>query len=661
MKKKFLTLFTGTILILGLFASASQNVFADINQDSGPNDKILPIVPNQIMLSFKPGVTLEEIQEFYEDFYDDYEIKEKEVMDINLKDNDPEERLAVVPGVVTKEILEMLESDPRVEFAEPNYIVSIYLTPNDPLLGQLWGLHNTGQTGGTPDSDIDAVEAWDTTTGSSSIIVGVIDTGINYSHEDLVSNVWSNPGEIPNNGLDDDGNGYIDDIHGINAITNSGDPMDDHFHGTHVSGTIGAQGNNGKGVVGVNWNVSIAGCKFLDSFGFGSTANAVKCFKYFNQLKNEQGYNVVITSNSWGGGGFSQILKNAMEGLDQPGMAPILHIAAAGNSNSNNDFNLFYPASYNLNNIISVAATDHRDRYAGFSNYGASTVDLAAPGVNILSTSIPGNSYLSVSGTSMATPQVAGAAALIWSSSPNLIASEVKQQILSSVDDISGVSGNSLKPTLTNGRLNVFNALPQGNNNPPVANDDAYTTGKDTTLTVNAANGVVANDSDVDGDTITAVLDSGPSDGSVTLNSDGSFTYTPNTNFDGLDSFTYHANDGTTNSNTATVSITVNGENSLPIANAGADQTVFSFMLVTLDGSGTDPDGDPITFSWTQTSGPAVTLSDPNSAKPTFRAPNVGTTTNLSFDLIVNDGTMDSVPDSVIITVNPSPFAPPSR
>ena len=212
MKKKFLTLFTGTILILGLFASASQNVFADINQDSGSNDKILPIVPNQILLSFKPGVTLEEIQEFYEDFYDDYEIKEKEVMDINLKDNDPEERLAVVSGVVTKEILEMLESDPRVEFAEPNYIVSIYLTPNDPRFGQLWGLHNTGQTGGTPDSDIDAVEAWDTTTGSSSIIVGVIDTGINYNHEDLVSNVWTNPGEIPNNGLDDDGNGYIDAI-----------------------------------------------------------------------------------------------------------------------------------------------------------------------------------------------------------------------------------------------------------------------------------------------------------------------------------------------------------------------------------------------------------------------------------------------------------------
>lgn len=455
-EKRFLALFTGSILILGFFASVSQTVLADVSEDMEP-----PFVPGQVIISFKPGVTPEEIEDFYEDFYDEYEIEEEEDLDSDDEDEDPEEKLTTVSVEVTKELIEILRSDPRVEYVEHNYILTIDLTPNELQFDQLWGLHNTGQTGGTPDADIDSPEAWDTTTGSPSIIVGVIDTGINYNHEDLASNTWTNPGEIPNNGIDDDGNGYIDDIHGINAITNSGDPMDDNRHGTHVSGTIGAQGNNGKGVVGVNWNVSIAACKFLNSGGSGTTANAVKCFKYFNKLKNEQGYNVVVTSNSWGGGGFSQALQDAMAGLDQPGMSPILHITAAGNSNSDTDSSPHYPSSYNLDNIISVAATDHNDLYASFSNYGASSVDLAAPGVNILSTSIPGNNYESLSGTSVATPHVAGAAAIIWSFSPNLTASQVKQHILSGIDNIAGFGSNALKPTLTNGRLNVLNALPQ--------------------------------------------------------------------------------------------------------------------------------------------------------------------------------------------------------
>ena len=289
-------------------------------------------------------------------------------------------------------------------------------------------------------------------------IVGIIDTGINYLHPDLAANIWTNPVEIAGNGMDDDGNGYIDDIHGINAINNSGDPMDDHFHGSHTAGTIGAVGNNHDGVVGVNWTVSIVGCKFLDSNGEGSIANAVKCFEYFNYLRHVQGYNIQVTNNSWGGGGFSQAVYDAMAGLDQPGMNPILHAAAAGNDDRNNEVFTHYPSSYTLDNIISVAATDRNDEYASFSNWGATSVDLTAPGFSILST-VLGSGYGTYSGTSMATPHVAGAAALISSEYPNLTAVQMKQVVLGNLDDISGLGTNASKPTLTDGRLNVANVL----------------------------------------------------------------------------------------------------------------------------------------------------------------------------------------------------------
>jgi len=430
-----------------------------------------PYVPGELIISFQPGVTAEEIG----DFYDDYDLLEEETLDSDLDDDDPEVRLVTVPGELTEALIGTLGQDPRMEYAELNYIVSADVTPNDPQFGQLWGLNNTGQTGGTTDADIDAAEAWAITTGSSAVIVGVIDTGVNYNHEDLSDNIWKNPAECLGpggtcvaDGVDNDGNGYVDDFYGINAITNSGDPMDDHGHGTHVAGTIGAQGNNGIGVAGVNWTVRIAACKFLSSGGSGTIANAIKCFKYFNSLKNVQGQNVVVTNNSWGGGGFSQAAKDAMAGLDQPGMAPILHATAAGNSNNNNDASLRYPSSYDLDNIIAVAATDRNDLYASFSSYGATTVDVAAPGVSILSTYIPGNGYGSMSGTSMATPHVVGAAGLVWAQYPGLSAAQVKQRILSGADYIGDKGSNSSKPTLTNGRLNVFNAL-ENDTSPPAA------------------------------------------------------------------------------------------------------------------------------------------------------------------------------------------------
>jgi serine protease len=353
-------------------------------------------------------------------------------------------------GVSVKNALEKLRKNPAVLYAEPNYIVSASVMPDDSSFADLWGMHNTGQTGGVADADIDAPEAWDISTGSHDVIIGVIDTGVDHTHPDLMANIWTNPAEIAGDGVDNDGNGYIDDIHGINAITNVGDPMDDQGHGTHVSGTIGASGNNGLGVVGVNHNVSIIGCKFLDSAGSGSLADALTCIDYFVDLKNN-GVNVRATNNSWGGGGFSQALSDALTSSEE---ADILFLAAAGNDAYDNDAQNSYPSGYPHDSVVAVASTTHTDSMSGFSQWGLTTVDLGAPGSGILST-VPGGGYSSYSGTSMATPHVTGAAALAWSVNPELSAIEMKELLMSSGDDNAALAGK----TVSGKRLNVNNAL----------------------------------------------------------------------------------------------------------------------------------------------------------------------------------------------------------
>jgi subtilisin family serine protease len=281
----------------------------------------------------------------------------------------------------TPQMLEELRKHPDVSDASPNYRLYADTTiPNDPRFNELWGLHNTGQTGGTADVDIDAPEAWDKNTGSSGVIVAVIDTGIDYNHSDLAANIWINPNEVVD-GYDNDGNGYIDDIHGINAITGSGDPMDDNGHGTHCSGTIGAVGNNGLGVVGVNWNVQMMGTKFLNASGSGSTSDAITCLDYIIEEKTTYGQNIVGINASWGGGGFSQSLADA---IDAAGSAGIVFCAAAGNSGTNNDTSPHYPSSYTCSNIVAVTAVDHDGNQ--YYNYGPTSVDLGAPGRSILST-----------------------------------------------------------------------------------------------------------------------------------------------------------------------------------------------------------------------------------------------------------------------------------
>jgi subtilisin family serine protease len=363
-----------------------------------------------------------------------------------------------VKGKPIEQILEALRKSGTVEYAEPDYRRHLNAIPNDPQFDQLWGLHNTGQMGGTPDADIDAPDAWDLRTGAPNVVIGVIDTGVDYNHQDLAVNMWVNTGEIPGNGFDEDGNGYIDDIHGIDACNDDADPIDDNSHGTHVSGTIGAVGDNGIGVVGVNWDVRIMALKFLDASGDGWTSDAIECLDYAIMMKLDYGFHVMVTSNSWGGGGFSQALYDAIEASGNAGM---LFVAAAGNEGRNNDITPSYPSSYDLPNIISVAATDRHDGLAGFSNYGPTSVDLGAPGHQILST-IPGNHYATYSGTSMATPHVSGAAALLFAQFPEFDYYDIKETILSTVDPLQSLAGM----VLSDGRLNLYNAVTCDPGNP---------------------------------------------------------------------------------------------------------------------------------------------------------------------------------------------------
>ncbi len=337
-----------------------------------------------------------------------------------------------------------------IAYVEPNYMYHTLGIPNDPSFSSLWGLHNTGQTSGTADADINAPEAWDITTGSADTIIAVIDTGVDYNHPDLSANIWTNPGEIAGNGIDDDGNGYIDDMHGINTITGSGNPMDDHNHGTHVSGTIAASGNNGLGVAGVNWQAKIVGCKFLSSSGSGTTDDAVECLDYLYGLKTRatNPVNIVLSSNSWGGGGFSQALSDAIAANGQAG---ILFIAAAGNSSANTDLYPHYPSSYYQPNIISVAATDHNDAFASFTNYGRYSVHIAAPGVNILSTTI-NNTYSSFSGTSMATPHVSGLIGLLKAQDPTRDWKALKNLVLAGGQDNAAAAND----TVTGKRIRAY-------------------------------------------------------------------------------------------------------------------------------------------------------------------------------------------------------------
>lgn len=328
-----------------------------------------------------------------------------------------------------KAMLNAYRSDPNVEYAEPDYIVYADDVPNDPDFSKQWFLQNDGSSGGITGVDINADALWNISKGSEDVVIVVIDTGIDYKHPDLEPNIWTNPNPSPE----------LNDLHGYNAILNNGDPMDDNKHGTHVAGIIGAAGNNGVGISGVMQNVRLAACKFLSESGSGSTADAIKCINYVAELK-KKGVNVIATNNSWSGGAFQQAMFDAVEQLHQLG---VLFVAAASNSAQNNDVVGTYPANYDCANVISVAASDNKDELASFSNYGRYSVHVAAPGVNIYST-LPNNHYGSLSGTSMATPVVAGIVGMIASVNPQLTMAQVRNLILSSGQDVKAAEGKTI-------------------------------------------------------------------------------------------------------------------------------------------------------------------------------------------------------------------------
>ncbi|MBP7825407.1 MAG: S8 family serine peptidase [Verrucomicrobia bacterium] len=342
-----------------------------------------------------------------------------------------------------------LRASDQFEYVEPDYTVYAQLQPTDEKFqdGTLWGLKNSGGKGGVLGADIDAERAWDITTGSTNVIVAVIDSGIRYTHQDLAAQMWVNPGEIPGNGIDDDENGYVDDVYGINAAQGTGDPMDDNDHGTHCAGTIGAMANGGGPHVGVAWNVRLMALKFLGADGTGSTSAAIECLDYAVAMGAK------ISNNSWGGGPKSEALYDALVRARE---ADHLFIAAAGNSGTDNDILPQYPSNYELDNVIAVAALDRRDRLARFSCYGLTSVDLGAPGVEIYSsTSGSDSEYKVFQGTSMATPHVSGVAALALAKYPQATYDELRDLLLMTTVPVAALQDK----TTTGGRVNAYNVL----------------------------------------------------------------------------------------------------------------------------------------------------------------------------------------------------------
>jgi subtilisin family serine protease len=372
-----------------------------------------------------------------------------------------------------EEAVRQLTNHPAIAFAQPNYLYSALATANDPKFtdGSLWGMYGDGSSPANLFGS-QAAEAWrDGYTGSTDIVLGVIDTGVDINHPDLAANIWVNAREIPGNGVDDDGNGYVDDLHGWDFYRNDNsvfDP-DEHYHGTHVAGTMGALGNNGQGVAGVNWRVKIISAKFLGPGGRGSTASALKAVDYLTGLKRS-GVNLKAINNSWGGGGYDPALHEA---INRAARASLLFVCAAGNDSANNDTSPHYPANYDTTRganpadydaVLSVAAINRTGGLAYFSDYGATTVDLGAPGEGVVSC-LPNNGYGLANGTSMATPHVTGAVGLYASTHPEAGALQIRNALLGAVAPTASLAGRCV----SGGRLDLSTIIrPPPPTNPPV-------------------------------------------------------------------------------------------------------------------------------------------------------------------------------------------------
>ncbi len=412
----------------------------------------------EVLVKFKPNVTLAEISKITAKNNDRLEDNIENVKGLTSVDDLDNAN----PEVIAEQYRQMSD---LVEYAEANVEIKLDPTenfspkdllerefnasgPNDPMFSEQWALNNVGQSGGKQKADIAALLAWEKTKGTKKVVVAVLDTGVDYNHIDLKTNMWTRPKNVPS--YKDDELGAINDINGFNADENQADPMDENGHGTHCAGVIGAEGDNSEGISGINWQVEIMPLKFLGRSGFGSTKNAIESINYAIDRKRN-GVNVRIISASWGSTSKSKALEDAIRAAGEEG---ILFIAAAGNDSTDNDKRPHFPSNYKLPNVISVAATDRNDNLAGFSNFGVKTVHIAAPGKDITSTWLK-NGYRDASGTSMATPQVSGVAALILATDPRMSVEKLRKRLLESVDKVDSLAGK----VENGGRLNAAKAL----------------------------------------------------------------------------------------------------------------------------------------------------------------------------------------------------------
>ena len=530
MKKTFLYSIAATIMLLSS-ANATENN-TSIKQEA-------PYAQSEAIIVLKNGVSkefaLSKLQKILGSFsHHEYSL----INAIHIK----------VPNKSFDEIKNLLKNLPIIKSIEKNYIQKA-LGSNDTYYSKLWAIENNGQEvnnkSGLKDADMDVDKAWQIEKGQNSVVVAVLDTGVDYTHSDLADNMWSGNAK----------HGY--DFAGDDNGNNDDDPMPDtphddngHYHGTHVAGTIGAIGDNSEGVVGVVQNTQIMAVKVFRPKGYAYNSDILEGMDYVsNQI--DKGVNIVAINASYGGGGGSNgdSMDEAIKKLGQKG---VVFCAAAGNDGKDIDNNPTYPASYDAPNIITVAASDQNDELASFSNYGKNTVEVAAPGTNILST-YPDNKYAYLQGTSMATPQVTGTVALLASAAPESTVEDRIKAIEENVD----IKASLKDKVSTNGRVNVYRAVKaitgvSTPNTPPTANDDTASTKVETKVTID----VLANDSDDDGDALTIKSVTTPANGTAVINNN-KIDYTPNKDFSGEDSFYYTITDSSGAEATAKVTIKV--------------------------------------------------------------------------------------------------------
>jgi len=444
-----------------------REILEQVEPHAGPEIEAADAEDAEVIVRFRAGISTDEIERLTARLNDRLEDRFEFINN--------EAVIADEDDLSAEAVAAEYSALPEVLYAEPNYEINLspvedeeFLEaeggddgdeddppvikkgrrPNDQMFAEQWSLTNEGQRGGKAQADISAALAWEKTTGSEKIVVAVLDTGVDYTHRDLFNNIWTRPnGMAP---YTDEHLGSVDDRHGYDAADNDGDPMDDNGHGTHCAGIIGAEGDNSEGIAGVNWKVEIMPLKFLSRGGSGTTKDAIEAINYAMDRK-KAGVNIRIISASWGSTARSRALGDAIKRASEEG---ILFIAAAGNSRTNNDRIPHFPSSYDLPNVVAVAALNRRDELASFSNYGLKSVHIGAPGAEILST-WPGDHYEEHSGTSMATPVVSGVAALVLSANPKMSMAELRAHLLDSVDPLPALKGK----VSTGGRINAARAV----------------------------------------------------------------------------------------------------------------------------------------------------------------------------------------------------------